>query len=210
MKDYRIFITFPANTFNQNLYFCVKKTNTMKKSIAGLLMLGFGVVTSGAAQSVKIGYVRSNYILSLMPEAQAAQRDIDAFERKLSNRLNAMRQGLAMQSAQLEQESANLSDSIKAERQKELQLLQQDILKEQQTAQGQLQFKSIQSISPLERKVQQTIDSVAQADGYTHVFEATINERPVFIYSENPTEANMTPLVIEALGLTIPADTTGR
>lgn len=163
-----------------------------------------------SAQVLKLGVVESEYILELMPEAQTAQRDIDAFARKLANRLSAMRQGLAAQTAQLEQEQANLSDSARAEREKELQTLQQDILQEQQTAQGQVQFKEMQMLSPLRQRVQQTVDSVAQVNGYTHIFSTAVNGQSTFLYTQDPEETDVTPLVVEALGLTIPADTVGQ
>ena len=181
-------------------------------------VLAAGLVFTGSsfcavAQEMKLGFAQFDYILGLMPEAQAAQRDIATFERKLGNRLNAMRQGLQMQIAQLEKESANLSDSVKAIRQGELLALQQDIAQEQNTAEQQLQFKEIQAMSPLRSLVQDKIDSVAQANGYSHIFTVTLDENPVLIYAADPKEADVTTLVMNALGLTaptptVPADTT--
>ena len=182
----------------------------MRKFIFGLIVLAVGTVFPAAAQEVKLGFAQPDYILALLPEAQAAQRDIEAFERKLSNKLTAMRQGLQLQAVQLEQEAPNLSDSVKAERQRELQTLQQDIRQEQNTAQQQMQFKEIQSLSPLRQRVQQVIDSVAQANGYTYVFSATAGNQATLVYTEDPAEADVTALVVEALGLTAPADTTGQ
>ena len=179
------------------------------KNTLSLIILLIGYLSPAFAQEIKIGFVQPEYVLSLLPEAQAAQRDINAFERKLTNKLTALQQGLQLQALQLQQDST-LSDSIRAERERELQLLQQDIRKEQQTAQSQLQFKEIQTLSPLEQKVQQTIDSVAAANAYTHVFPSYINGQPLLRYAKNPQEADMTPLVLKALGITAPADTTGK
>ena len=182
----------------------------MKKFFVSLVIILVGYRVPSVAQKVKMGFVGSEYIVSLLPETQAAQQDIASFEREWSNKLAAMRQGLNIQAAQLQQEASTLSDTVRAEREKELQLLQQDIAREQQTAQQQLQFKEIQMMSPLRQKVGQTIDSVAQANGYTHVFSDTMDSQPVLIYAKRPEEADLTPLVIEALGITAPADTTGQ
>ena len=182
----------------------------MKKVTFSLLILLTGYVVPSFAQKVKIGFVQSEYLLELLPETQTAQQDIAVFERKITNRLTAMRQGLELQAAQLQQQAPNLSDSLRAERESELQTLQQDILQEQQTARQQLQFKVMQAMSPLRQKVQQTIDSVAQANAYTHIFPADIDGQPLLLYAQNPEEANVTLLVIKALGLTVPADTTGQ
>ena len=158
----------------------------------------------------KIGFTNPDYILSLLPETQEAQQDIAAFEKDWSTKINAMRQGLSIQAAQLQQESDSLNDTVRVEREKELQLLQQDIAQEQQRAQQQLQFKDIQVMSPLRQKVGQTIDSVAQANGYTHVFADTFDGGPVFLYVEQPKEADLTALVLDALGIAAPADSTGE
>jgi len=182
----------------------------MKKIALSMILtlaLGLGVTH---AQNMKIGFVQSEYVLSLMPEARVAQQDIAAFERKLNNKLTAMRQGLELQAAQLQQEAPNLPDSVRAGREQELQALQQDIVQEQRTAQNQLQFKIMQVMNPLEQKVQETIDSVAQVNGYTHIFPTNISGQTLLVYSQNPEESNVTPLVVEALELTVPADTVGQ
>ncbi|MEM6842101.1 MAG: OmpH family outer membrane protein [Bacteroidota bacterium] len=184
----------------------------MKNIFLGLFAIVVLNTSPGLAQQIKIGFVQSEYVLSLLPEAKTAQQDVAAFERKLNNKLTAMRQGLELQAAQLEQEATNLSDTALAIRQQELQELQQDIVGEQETAQQQLQFKVMQAMNPLRKKVQTTIDSVAQVNGYTHILPANVGGQSLLIYTQNPDESNVTPLVIKALGLTVPtaADTTGQ
>lgn len=182
----------------------------MKKILFTLLASSVLGSVSGFAQDIKIGFVQSEYILGLLPEAKAARQDVASFERKLNNKLTAMRQGLELQAAQLQQEAPNLSDTVRTVREQELQVLQQDILSEQETAQQQMQFKVMQAMNPLRKKVRQTIDSVAQRNGYTHIFPSSINGQTMLIYTQNPEESNVTPLVIDALGLVDPADTTGQ
>ncbi|MGB3585998.1 MAG: OmpH family outer membrane protein [Tunicatimonas sp.] len=182
----------------------------MKKILFILLITAYFGSLSGFAQEIKIGFVQSEYVLGLLPEAKVARQDVAAFERKLNNKLTAMRQGLELQAAQLQQEAPNLTDTIRAAREQELQELQQDILSEQETAQQQMQFKVMQAMNPLRQKVQLTIDSIAQLNGYTHIFPSSVNGQAMLIYTKNPEESNVTPLVINALGLTNPADTTGQ
>ncbi|WKN43323.1 OmpH family outer membrane protein [Tunicatimonas pelagia] len=182
----------------------------MKKIFLTLLSVTTLSTATTFAQGLKIGFVQSEYVLGLLPEAKAARQDVAAFERKLNNKLTAMRQGLELQAAQLQQEAANLSDTVRAVREQELQELQQDILSEQETAQQQMQFKVMQAMSPLRQKVQQTIDSVAQLNGYTHIFPASVNGQAMLVYTQNPEESNVTPLIIEALGLSEPTETSGQ
>ncbi|MGB3778771.1 MAG: OmpH family outer membrane protein [Tunicatimonas sp.] len=177
----------------------------MKKVVISSLILLAGLTFSAQAQEAKIGFAQSDYILGLLPEAQAAQRDIAEFERKVGNRLNAMRQGLEFQAAQLQRELPNLSDTVRAQRENELRTLQQDITQEQKTAQYQLQFKEMQVLSPLRQKVDQAIDSVARANGYTYVFSPEVEGKLFLIHTQRPEEADVTSLVIKALGLTLPA-----
>ncbi len=179
---------------------------SMKKLVIGGLVALVGFVFDATAQEAKIGFAQSDYILGLLPEAQAAQRDIEEFERKVSNRLIAMRQGLEFQAAQLQQEMSSLSDTVRAQRENELRTLQQDITQEQKTAQYQLQFKEMQVLSPLRQKVDQAIDSVARANGYTYVFSPEVEGKLFLIHTQRPEEADVTSLVIKALGLTPPAE----
>lgn len=179
----------------------------MKKFVVSGLVLLSGLAFSARAQEAKIGFAQSDYILGLLPEAQAAQRDIAEFERKVSNRLIAMRQGLEFQAAQLQRETPNLSDSVRAQRENELRTLQQDITQEQKTAQYQLQFKEMQVLSPLRQKVDQAIDSVARANGYTYVFSPEVEGKLFLIHTQRPEEADVTSLVVKALGITPPPPT---
>ena len=189
----------------------------MKKILIGLLVLLFGYGVPSMAQKrkkkqktkAKIAFINSDYILSLLPEMEEAQRDIAAFERERSIKLNAMRQGLNIQAAQLQQVQDSLSDTVRVERETDLQLLQQDIAQEQRTAEQQLQFKEIQVLSPLRQRVDFTIDSVAQANSYNYVFEDNLDGQLILFYTEQPEESDLTPLVLKALNITAPADTTG-
>ena len=182
-------------------------TRIMKKLTISLILFSLGYTLPAEAQDLKIGFVRSDYILALLPETPAALQDINNYEQELGVKINAMRQGLQVQAAQLQQEAASLSDSARAERERDLQLLQQDINQERQTAQQQLQFKEIQAMSPLRQKVQRAIDSVTLAHSYTHVFADDFEGKPVLLYAQDPEEADLTSLVIDAMGLTVPADT---
>ncbi len=175
----------------------------------GLVLLT-GWFASAHAQEAKIGFAQSDYILSLLPEAQAAQQDIAEFERKVSNRLIAMRQGLEYQAALLKQEAPNLADSVLAQRRNELRILQQDINQEQKTAQYQLQFKEMQVLSPLRQKVDQAIDSVARANDYAYVFSPEVEGKLFLIHTRRPDEADVTSLVVKALGLTVPEESPGQ
>lgn len=182
----------------------------MKKFAVSTLILMIGYTLPSVAQDAKIGFVRSEYIVALLPETEAALEDIAKFEESLGVKINAMRNGLRMQAAQFQQEASTLSDSAQAERKQELQLLQQDIDQEINTAQQQLQFKEIQAMAPLRQKVQHVIDSVTLAREYTYVLSESFEGRRVLLYAEDPEEADLTTLVIKAMGLTPPADATAR
>ena len=71
----------------------------MKKLAISMVLALIASLDVANAQNMKIGFVQSEYVLSLMPEAQAAQQDVATFERKLNNKLTAMRQGLELQAA---------------------------------------------------------------------------------------------------------------
>ena len=111
-----------------------------------------------------------------------------------------------MQAAQFQQEAPNLSDTVRTQREQELRTLQQDINQEQKTAQYQLQFKEMQVLSPLRQKVDQAIDSVARANGYTYVFSPEVEGKLFLIHTQRPEEADVTSLVIKALGITPPEE----
>ena len=163
-----------------------------------LILAGF----SASAQNLKIGFANTDYILSQMPEAKSIQSELASFQKQLSSKINATAQGFQQQVQQYNQAAPTMTEEAKANKEKELSDLQQQIQQDQQNAQLQLQQKQEELLAPVYKKIQSSIDKVAKANGYTHIFTPDVAGSPVLLYVQNEEEANISDLVLKDLGIT--------
>lgn len=163
-----------------------------------LTLVGF----SASAQNVKIGFANTDYIVSQMPEAKSVESELRAFEKQLSNKINATVQGLQQQYQQYQQNAGTMTEEARASKEQELSELQQQIQRDQQEAQQKLQQKQAELLEPVFQKVQEGIDKVAKANGYTHVFTPDVAGNPVLLYVQNEEEADISDMVLKELGIT--------
>lgn len=158
------------------------------------------------AQNVKIGYASTSYIVSQMPEAKSIESELQAFQKQLSNKINATMSGFQQQYQQYQQTASTMTEEARASKEQELNELQQQIQRDQQEAQLKLQQKEQELLAPVYDKIQTAIDKVAKANNYTHILSPDVAGNPVLIYVQNEEEANISDMVLKELGVT-PAPT---
>ena len=77
-----------------------------------------------AAQAQKIGFVSTDYVLAQMPEAKQIQSELQAYEKQLSNKIQATIQGYQQQLQAYQQGAATMTDDARQAKEKELTELQ--------------------------------------------------------------------------------------
>jgi outer membrane protein len=187
--------------------------NTFILALAAVLMLGAGQVkaqaqeaaTTAAPATVKIGYTNIDYILAGMPEFKDIQNQLDIQRTQLGNAYNAKVKEFQDKLGVYEKGAAQMTDVIKADREKELQTLQQSIQEFQRNSEESLQKKYQTLVNPVMQKIQTNIDAVAKDNSFTHVFnlDAGQGTLPILLYATK--ESDITDLVFKKMGVTPPA-----
>lgn len=144
----------------------------MKKLIVGAVMaLGF---LSASAQN-KIGYINTDELISLMPEA--AKVDSQLREYQLS--LQQLGQSLAIDADKKRddyfKDSATLSATMKEIKRGELVTLYTRVQNYEQEAQEKAQQYAQSKIGPVREKAMEAIKTVAKEKGYSYVFDESTN-----------------------------------
>ena len=161
--------------------------------------------TTAPAASVKIGYTNMEYILQNMPESKDIQNQITIQRTQLEKNYQEMSKEFQDKLAAYEKGQAQMSDLIKADKEKELQGLQQRIQEFQTNSSTQLQTKYNQLVNPVMQKIQKNIDAVAKESGFTFIFnlDAGSGTIPVLLYA--PEENDVTELVFKKMGVAVPS-----
>lgn len=160
------------------------------------LMLALGGVSQ--AQQ-KIGYVNSTKIFQELPEAQDAQKKIDAITKPYQDSLASMEKTLQAKIDDYQKRESLLNDAAKKAAQQEFADLKKkydDFRLDKFGNDGEIAKLTDKIINPLKDKILRAIESVAKAEKYNFVFDQTENVR-VLLYGD-PRE-DLTNRVIDKL-----------
>ena len=163
----------------------------MKKLIvAGVMALG---IFNASAQS-KIGYINTDELIGVMPEAAKADAELKDYQASLAQQGQDMMTELSNKDSLFVRDSAKLSPSMKEIKRNELVALYQKIQSWQQQGQEMYQAEAQKKIAPLKDKAFEAIKAVAKESGYAYV----LDNNSVLV---GPAGDDILPLVKKKLGI---------
>lgn len=169
----------------------------MKKSIKVLLTGAFAVCMFSGALAQKIGHIRLDSLIAMMPESKDAREKGTEYYKKLESQVQAMSGELQAKYEEYQKQSATMSDLIKQTKEKELQDLQKRIQDFQGQAQTDLQKKNDELSRPIYDKANKAVAAVAKENGYKYIIDSSVGG---LLYSE-PADDVMN-LVVKKLNIT--------
>ena len=175
----------------------------MKKLLVVLLFSTAAFAVQAQTASMKIGYADVDYILSQMPEAKQVESELQGLNSQLQTQLQSKVQEYQQKLQTYQQTAASMADAIRADKEEELVQLEQNIQKFQQSAQQSMEKKRNTLMEPLYTKLGDAIESVAKANGYTHVLNGQIGGIDIVLYASQ--EFDVSNLVLKEMGISAPA-----
>ncbi len=152
----------------------------LKKFILAVLV---ALPMFASAQSVKIGLVDTQAILTAMPETKAAQDKLSALGKEYEAQDNKFIQALQKKMEEYQNLPASTPELTKDALAKEIQSDQQKIYEFEQNAQTEMQKAQEREMTPVVSKVKDAINSVGKEGNYT-----VIQEVGSVIYYSSPAE----------------------
>lgn len=144
------------------------------KTMAGAVLALILVWSSFAIAQTKIGYVSSEAIMKQLPDAQDAQKQIDALVAEWQNELNKMQQDWQKKYDDYEKRKLILTEQRRVEMERELRDSDQKIIDFRNKKFGQngdLFSKQSELMKPVQDRVFKAIQDVAVEDGYDYIFD---------------------------------------
>ncbi len=166
-----------------------------------LLLLCVFAVSAQAQETQKIGYADWEYIFSQLPEFKQIDNELKTHGTQLENQLKAKSQEMEAKYKAYQGMPATTPDAIRADKERELQAMQESIQKFQQDAQTSLQNKQTALMDPVFKKVGKAIEDVAKENGYAFIIAPQVmNGGDILLYSDE--KYNVSNLVLKKLGVT--------
>lgn len=146
---------------------------TTKLVLLALLMM-MGITMVKAQGNQKFAYVDTDYILQNIPEYGDAQEEINQMSVGWQKELKTLRDKLDQMKRDYQTESVLLSDDMKNKKEAAIAAKEQELAALQMQyfgPEGELFTKRIELIQPIQEKVYNAINQVAQVKNYSFVFD---------------------------------------
>lgn len=163
----------------------------MKKLVVGAVMM---MSIFGAAAQNKIGYINTDEIVGLMPEAEKVINDLKEYQASLQQQGEDMLAEYYAKDSIFAKDSAKLSPSMKEIKKNELVALMQRVQSWSGQMQQMMEQEQQKRVAPLETKAMDAIKAVQKENGYTYI----LAKGAVIV---GPPGDDILPLVKKKLGI---------
>ena len=140
----------------------------MKKLLLGAVM-AFGMLSASA--QVKIGYINTEELMSVMPEAAKIQSELNEYQASLQQQGQILQAEADKKRDQYFIDSVKLTPSMKEIRRDELVKLYSRLQNYDQEAQDKASKYAQEKIAPVRAKALDAIKTVAKEKGYNYVMD---------------------------------------
>lgn len=145
---------------------------TMKHVLIAVALL-LGAVTSSTAQQAKLGHIDRQQLMLSLPERKDAESRMQAFAKTLDERLKAMGAEYEAKVAEAQSRSETMTQTEKEMAVREINGLEQRINEAREKAQEDLSKQEEELLRPMVDKANLAIKDVADANGFTYIFDTS-------------------------------------
>jgi len=166
-------------------------------AVCSVLVLG----TLTAQGQMKIGHVSTEAIMKQLPDAQDAQKQLDALTASWQEELNKMQDDWKKKYDDYDKKKLIMTDQRRADAERELRELDQkmaDFRNQKFGQNGELFAKQNELMKPVQDRVFKAIQDVAVEEGYDYVFDKS---GEILLMYANP-KYDLTDKVLEKLKVT--------
>lgn len=175
------------------------KNTLIVAAVAVMALVGNG---AKAQTTPKIGMTNVDIVLNVLPDSKKIQNELQIYRQQLEKAMQEKGKEIQDKYQAYEKNANTWSEIIRADKEKELQSMQQQYQELQRNSEQDLQARYQKLVGPVMTKIDEAIKAVGKENGYTYIFnsDAGQNSTPIVLYSGSE-ENNVTPLVLKKLGV---------
>ena len=161
---------------------------TRKSILLLVVMFLLGITTINAQQNQRIAYVDSDYILENIPEYGDAQEEINQLSKQWEKEITALFQEAQELDREYQTESVLLSEDQKRKKKEAITAKRQEaenLRMQYYGPEGELFSKRAELIQPIQEKVYNAINQIAQLKNYAFVFDKASGTTMLYCNEKN-------------------------
>jgi len=151
----------------------------------------------------RVGYANMEYIISQLPDVKEIQTELKSTQTQLRNQIDLKSKEVQKQYSDFNANQNTMVDTVRLNRQHDLQEAMAGLEKMQQDAQLTLQNKQKLYMAPVYLKVNRAIADVAKENGYTIILTDKVSSYSFLLYHQQ--QMDISNLVLQKFGVTPPA-----
>jgi outer membrane protein len=175
----------------------------IKSIIFAILISAIAIGANAQGVVMKIGYTNVEYVLSQMPEAKQVDSQYKAYEMQLQNQLESKGKEMQAKLQEYQQGAATMTDIVRADKEAELQSLNQRFEAFQREAQQSLQQKQSELYAPLFEKIGTAVKAVRTENGFDMIFSTGVPGVDILLDADD--KYDISDLIFKKMGITPPA-----
>lgn len=161
---------------------------TRKSILLLAVMFLLGITTINAQQNQRIAYVDSDYILENIPEYSDAQEEINQLSKKWEKEITDLFKEAQEMDREYQSESVLLSEDQKRKKKEAITAKRQEaenLRMQYYGPEGELYTKRAELIQPIQEKVYNAINQLAQLKNYAFVFDKASGTTMLYCNEKN-------------------------
>lgn len=167
-------------------------------TVKNIILLALGLIVSVAAFSQKkIGHINSQELYAIMPEADSAQKKLEAIAKDHELTIEELQVEYNKALDEYKTNAATYTDLKKAMKEEDLEVLARKIQNFTQIAEQDIQQKRMELFQPIQEKAINAVNEVAADNNFTYIFDLGMG---AIVYTGDDA-IDIMPLVKEKLGL---------
>ena len=151
----------------------------------------------------KVGYANVEYIISQLPDMKEIETEMKSTQTQLRNQIQAKSQAVQKQYTDFNAGMQTMHDTVRVNKQRELEQAMAELEKMQEDAQRTLQNKQKLFMAPVVLKVNKVIQEVAKENGFDMILTDKVSGFDVLLARSE--KLDISNLVLQKLGVTPPA-----
>ena len=167
-----------------------------------LVALAAGYVSQAQSQQTanKVGYANMEYIITQLPDVKEIETELKSTQTQFKNQIEVKSQALQKQYADFNANMNTMADTVRVNKQRELEQSMADLEKFQQDARLTIQNKQKLYMAPVYLKVNRAIEEVAKENGFSVILNQQVSGYRILLY--NNEQVDVSNLVLQKFGVT--------
>ncbi|MDX1618338.1 MAG: OmpH family outer membrane protein [Balneolaceae bacterium] len=170
-----------------------------RKSLVAALILFFAHTAVVAGQSIRVGYMNPQEVLSQIPERADIENKLNSFIEQRRGELQEKSAEFQEAVAEYQQNSASLSEEQQAQREEELAAMEAELVKVQQNIRQQIQQRRAELMAPIYNRMDKAIATVAEGMNLDFVLNEATGVGENIIYYAAQEQLDITQEVLNQM-----------